>query len=66
MGNPDEKDVLMWRLHDPPTIEVGNPEIRVSAVQMKHHVYKVTGYDWIGEFEVFRRFKAFFLFREML
>ena len=56
----------MWRLHDPPTIEVGNPEIRVSAVQMKHHVYKVTGYDWIGEFEVFRRFKAFFLFREML
>jgi hypothetical protein len=32
----------------------------------KHVEYCVKGKDYLGEFEVYRRYKQFFLFREVL
>lgn len=37
-----------------------------SSVGVKHHVYKVRGCDQFGEFECFRRYKEFDMFKEWL
>jgi hypothetical protein len=37
-----------------------------SSSLSKHHTYTVRGKDRYGEFEVQRRYKEFYLFREIL
>jgi len=57
--------VLSWRTQDPPTIKVGEPELKKSGPS-KHHIFKVMGRDNNGEFEIFRRYKEFLTFRDVL
>lgn len=55
------KDLMGIRKHDPPEISVSEPLLKSG-----HHEYKVKGRDYIGEFEVNRRFREFDTFRKVL
>jgi len=59
------KDLLNLRKYEPPEIRVCEPQIK-SSTTGKHHVYKVCGRDHMGDFEVFRRFSHFDVFRKVL
>lgn len=56
---------MALRKQDPPSLEVCEPQIKSSGGG-KHHVYKVKGIDQQGVLEVFRRFRHFFVLREIL
>jgi hypothetical protein len=55
------KDIMKLRKHDPPLIVVSEPTKKGS-----HHEYKVKGYDYKGEFEIWRRYNNFYLLRSVL
>ncbi len=55
------KDMLTLSKHQQPEICVCEPILKGG-----HHEYKIKGRDHIGEFEVYRRFKQFDLFRRVL
>ena len=38
----------------------------VGTGKIKHSVYRIKGYDTLGEIDVTRRYKEFFLFRQIL
>jgi hypothetical protein len=59
------KDLMALRRHDPPEIEVGEPQVKSGATG-KHHVYRVKGKDYNGEFEITRRFREFDALRKHL
>jgi PX domain len=54
-------DIIKIRKHEPPMINVTEPTKKGS-----HHEYKVSGYDHLGTFEVWRRYNHFFLLRTTL
>jgi hypothetical protein len=59
------RDVVNLRKFDFPEIVVSEP-VAKSSGPTKHVVYKVAGKDYLGEFEVMRRYSHFALFREVL
>ena len=58
------RDVARLRKYDFPEIIVCDPSQKGSV--SKHVVYKMMGKDHLGEFEGFRRYSHFLLFREIL
>jgi hypothetical protein len=59
------KDLMQLRHFEPPEILVCEPQ-KKKATTGTHHVYRVVGRDHHGTFEVFRRFKEFYLIRKVL
>lgn len=58
-------DLMKLRHFDPPEISVCDPQKKKTTTGT-HHVYRVVGRDHLGTFEVFRRFKEFYLLRRVL
>jgi hypothetical protein len=58
-------DIINLKKHNFPDIKVCDPQLKKGGVK-NHHVYKVCGNDHFGEFEVFRRYNEFYIFRELL
>jgi hypothetical protein len=52
------KDIFKLKKQEPPLVDVTEPTKKGS-----HHEYKVKGYDYKGDFEVWRRYNHFFLLR---
>jgi hypothetical protein len=50
------RDVINIRKYDFPEIVVTEPTLKGSG-PTKHVEYKMTGKDYLGEFEAFRRYK---------
>ena len=46
-------------------MEITQSEVKGSGMS-KHNVYRIQGYDSIGDIDVTRRYREFFLFREIL
>lgn len=59
------RDVINIRKYDFPEVVVSEPTMK-STGPTKHVVYKLTGKDYLGEFEALRRYSQFALFREVL
>ena len=59
------RDVAGLRKHEFPEIVVMEPVVKSSG-PTKHVEYKVTGKDYLGEFECARRYSHFAIFREIL
>jgi len=59
------RDLVKLKKYDFPEILVSEPVSKGSG-PTKHVVYKVTGRDYLGEFEIMRRYSHFLLFREVL
>ena len=59
------KDMLARKKLNPPTINVCETKVQNDTIG-KHHMYKVKGTDHLGEFEVYRRYKQFYLLRNVL
>ena len=55
------KDILKIRKHEPPNLEVSEPTKKGS-----HHEYRVKGYDYKGEVDVWRRYNHFFELRALM
>jgi len=58
------RDVTNIRRYDFPEIIVCEPSVKGGM--SKHVEYMVKGKDYLGEFEVQRRYKQFFMFRESI
>ena len=48
-----------------PRVKVCEP-VEKGSGPTKYLVYKVVGCDFMGEFEIFRRFREFYMFRDLL
>mmetsp|Transcript_15406 Transcript_15406/g.14997 ORF Transcript_15406/g.14997 Transcript_15406/m.14997 type:complete len:186 (-) Transcript_15406:713-1270(-) len=59
------KDLVLLRTYDYPDILVCEPTVKGSGPS-KYVLYKIVGSDHIGEFEIWRRYSHFDLFREVL
>jgi PX domain len=59
------RDVVNIRKYEFPEILICDPKTTGSG-PTKHTVYKMSGKDHLGEFEGFRRYSHFNLFREIL
>ena len=58
------KDLIARKKHNPPTIDVCETKLQNDTIG-KHHVYRVKGTDYLGEFDIFRRYKHFYLLRNV-
>jgi hypothetical protein len=59
------KDLMQRKKYNPPVIDVTESKLQNDTIG-KHHLYKVKGVDHQGDFEVFRRYKQFYLLRNVL
>lgn len=59
------RDIMNLRRYDPPIIDVTEAVIK-SGSAGKHHEYRIIGHDHTGGFDVLRRFKHFYLLRDVL
>mmetsp|Transcript_3569 Transcript_3569/g.2597 ORF Transcript_3569/g.2597 Transcript_3569/m.2597 type:complete len:93 (+) Transcript_3569:473-751(+) len=59
------RDLPKLKQYDFPEVMVNEPTVKGSG-PTKFVVYKVSGRDHLGEFECWRRYSHFLLFREIL
>jgi sorting nexin-1/2 len=56
---------MKLKKHAPPCIDVLESKVQNDTIG-KHHLYRVKGSDHLGEFDVYRRYKQFYILRNVL